>query len=230
MRHMARARWIRAPYGASTKGNAHNRGTQAPEAHTPHRVKGATWMVTALRQREPTPIPGERGDADAFAQIYRQYMPLVEGICRRMLRDRDLVPDLVHDVFVSAWQSMPAFRTGDPVGPWLKTITRRRCIDQIRRESCAVQIRPTGLEIEQVPTEDIADGIEDALDARDALRRLEPALRLLTRRQRRAVIRVADGWSHREIAAELDVQLVSARALVHRAREKIRAAVDEMSG
>jgi RNA polymerase sigma-70 factor (ECF subfamily) len=208
------------------------RGKPYSGRHAAHRVKGATWMVTPLLRTVSAPLEGAfpTDAAVRFEEIYRRYRPLVEGVCRRMLRDRNLAPDIVQDIFVSAFTSMPAFRSGDPVGPWLKTIAKRRCIDQIRRDARLVQERPAGLEIERWAADDMIGGVEDAIDAREALRALEPVLRRLTRRQHRAVLRLADGWTHQEIADELDVQVVAARALVHRARRKVHAALSSEVG
>lgn len=181
-------------------------------------------MVTPLRcVASPSGAAGVDDAAIRLDAIYRQYWPMVQTVCRRMLRDPELAADVAQETFVSALRSISGLRSEDPIGPWLTTIAKRRCFDQLRRIARQVPECTVGPDIERNAMEDVIARVEDAIDASAAVKALEPALKRLTRRQHRAVQRFAEGWTHQQIAEELNVQIVAARALLHRAREKIRS-------
>src|SRR5262249_29026234 len=74
------------------------------------------------------------GDTEAFCALYRRYGPRVTAIVRTRVAERQLVEELVQDIFVAAWQSAQGYRSdlGDPE-PWLLGITRHKLQDHWRR-------------------------------------------------------------------------------------------------
>src|SRR5262249_53101486 len=56
------------------------------------------------------------GDKEAFHALYRRYGPRVTALVRRRIDEREVVEELVQDVFVAAWQTARSYRSdlGDP--------------------------------------------------------------------------------------------------------------------
>jgi RNA polymerase sigma-70 factor (ECF subfamily) len=86
---------------------------------------------------DPTPgwiAAAQRGDEDAFGQLYRLHRPAIVRMARLHVGiDGD---DLVAEVFMRAWTGLPTYRpTGVPFVAWLYGIARHVIVDQVRRES-----------------------------------------------------------------------------------------------
>ena len=65
------------------------------------------------------------GDGEAYGRVIRRYQ---ETIARRMVRftrDRRTIEELVHDVFVEAYFSLPRYRGDAPLEHWLQRIATR---------------------------------------------------------------------------------------------------------
>src|SRR5262245_29250764 len=71
------------------------------------------------------------GSRDALAELYDRHAPLLLGLGARILGDRGLAEDVLHDVFLEAWHHA---REYDPargtVRAWLVTRMRSRSLDR----------------------------------------------------------------------------------------------------
>ena len=109
------------------------------------------------------------GDAAAYSRIIRRYQPL---LCRRMMhfaRGKAEVEELVHDVFVEAYFSLPKFREDAPFDHWLQRIATRvgyRYWKRLRKRR-KLEERPLELAGNVAAAE--IDSELDAAEAADAL-------------------------------------------------------------
>jgi RNA polymerase sigma-70 factor (ECF subfamily) len=73
------------------------------------------------------------GDREALGLLYDRYASVAMAVAVRVVADRQLAEDLVHDAYVAAWQKIDRF---DPsrgsLRSWLLTIVRNRAIDRLR--------------------------------------------------------------------------------------------------
>jgi RNA polymerase sigma-70 factor (ECF subfamily) len=81
-----------------------------------------------------------RGDKSALAQIYDRHAGLLLTLGMRILSERTLAEDVLHDVFLEAWHHAADFDpTRGSVRAWLVTRMRSRALD--RRASLVRQKR-----------------------------------------------------------------------------------------
>src|SRR5579859_6719574 len=74
------------------------------------------------------------GDQQAFETLVQRYStPLFNFICR-FLGDYDQACDILQQVFLQLYISLPNLRTGDPLKAWLFQVARNRCLDELRRK------------------------------------------------------------------------------------------------
>jgi RNA polymerase sigma-70 factor (ECF subfamily) len=73
------------------------------------------------------------GERVALADLYDRHAGLLVGLAGYLLRDQRDAEDLVHDVFLEAWQRSSEYdaRRGS-VRTWLSLRTRSRAIDRLR--------------------------------------------------------------------------------------------------
>src|SRR5258708_35442148 len=92
------------------------------------------------------------GDQDAFEILVRRYnTPLFNFICR-FLGDYDLACDVLQQVFLRFYTSLPKLGTGEPFKSWLFQVARNCCVDELRRRH-RYAIRFSQLEIDNVDGE-----------------------------------------------------------------------------
>jgi RNA polymerase sigma-70 factor (ECF subfamily) len=74
-----------------------------------------------------------RGDRDALAALYQRHGATLLALAHRLLRDRQESEDLIHDVFLEAWQHCAEYsQARSSVRGWLLLRTRSRALDRLR--------------------------------------------------------------------------------------------------
>ncbi|MDJ0786726.1 MAG: sigma-70 family RNA polymerase sigma factor [Myxococcota bacterium] len=139
----------------------------------------------------------QQGSEAALAELYQRHGSLMLGVATRILGSRADAEDLVHDVFVEAWQRASHYDAArGSVRSWLLMRARSRALDRLR--SLAV-VRRHASEVAAEPKPEPAEPSEhpDRARARRALESLPES--------QRAVLELAyfGGLSASEIAARL---------------------------
>ena len=174
------------------------------------------------------------GDVDAFGSIMDRYAEHVSRIAGRRVPRQD-VEEVVQDIFVRAYLSLPAYAGKGDFKWWLSKIAVRACIDYWR-ERYRRRERPLSS-----LTEDQARGLahamyeesarEQAEDAqsRDARELLAWALDRLSPEDR-AVLELVhiEERPVAEAAALLGWSTVNVKVRAHRSRKKLRAVLERL--
>jgi RNA polymerase sigma-70 factor (ECF subfamily) len=78
------------------------------------------------------------GDESALAELYDRHAGAMLGVALRILKLRQDAEDLVHDVFVEAWQKAADFDAArGSVRSWLLVRVRSRGVDRLRSLTAA---------------------------------------------------------------------------------------------
>lgn len=76
------------------------------------------------------------GDVDAFAALYDRHAGVVLALARRIVVSKGDAEDLLHDVFIEAWQHVREYdTTRASVRTWLLVRMRSRALDRIERRA-----------------------------------------------------------------------------------------------
>ena len=116
--------------------------------------------------------------------------------------------DVTQDAYVRAWRAMPAYRRDSSARTWLLAITRRACVDALRRRGRRARL---GARLAGVAPRDAPDPAQvHALDA--LVEQLDPD------RREAFVLTQLLGCSYAEAAAVCGVAVGTIRSRVARAR------------
>ena len=164
---------------------------------------------------------------DASAELLLRYRDAVYAWCLRYTRDHERALDLSQDVMVTAWEKIGSFEGRSKFSSWLFAVTRNRCIDASRRIDV---LSDDAISEEHPDPAPLPDTI--VLDGRDEDRLLELIRRELDADEQKAIwLRCVDRMPVEEITAVMGVSGASgARALLQRARRKLRTALDRQTG
>jgi len=153
-----------------------------------------------------------------FEQLVTRYQDVVCAVAYAVLRDRARSEEVAQDAFLVAWQRLPGLATPPAMPSWLCGIARNLARNAARRR--------TESPMEVDPAEPRPDARQQLLD-REATALAEEALGRLGDREREAVVLFyRAGQSMRQVADALGISEPAARQRAHRARARLRAAVD----
>lgn len=181
-----------------------------------------------------------RGDHDAFDAIVRANLPRVWAVVWRVLRHRQDTEDVVQEVFLTAYESLPGFRGEASLSTWLHRIAVTRALNH--RDRAAERIRRASQPLAQEDAagagRDLPDGIAAAgispdptplqlLEADELRRRLSHCLDRLPEAWRAILcLRDAESQAYQEISRTLGIALGTVRSRLARARDALRRCVE----
>ncbi len=93
-----------------------------------------------------------RGEMEAFAQLVRAYQTSLVASACHMLRCAADAEDLAQETLLTAYQRLRELRDPDKFRPWIFSILRRKCLNQLHSlhakelslETCAEYPRHSG--------------------------------------------------------------------------------------
>ncbi|WP_182354491.1 sigma-70 family RNA polymerase sigma factor [Flaviflexus huanghaiensis] len=142
----------------------------------------------------------------------------------RVVRDRDLAEEVLHECFTYIWTSAQSFNPARGSGTgWLVTLARSRAIDCVR-STASQRKRDTvqGIREINVTSRSVADEVETRIESA----RAATALRLLPPEQGRMIALVYyEGLTHQQVADRTGVPLGTVKTRVRDGLKKLR---DEM--
>ena len=172
------------------------------------------------------------GDQRAFEIMVQRYStPLFNFICH-FLGDYDQACDVLQQVFLRFYTSLPKLGTSDPFKPWLFQVARNCCVDELRRRR-RYAIQFSQLESEESEGEsisflnDIPDTNplpEDMAERHDLQQVLQKAIQSLPPKFRAVVLlRYVSQLSFSEIGRALNMPESTAKTYFQRAKPLLRA-------
>jgi RNA polymerase sigma-70 factor (ECF subfamily) len=156
----------------------------------------------------------QRGDAEAFAALYRANVQAVFRYITYRVNDHQLAEDLTGDVFTNALKGIAAYQDrGKPFVAWLYRIARARVIDHYRRQDR----RPAESDIEAEPLS-VETDLDRSMLRQQAAKALRLAIADLTDEQQQVIIlRFIEGYRTEAVAKLMGKQPNAIKALQFRA-------------
>ena len=163
------------------------------------------------------------GKAESFRRLIERYQRPVFQMILNLVGNSHTAEDISQEVFIAAYQKMSTF---DPMrsrfSTWLFTIARNKSINHLRKK------RPT-LSVDERIVSD-AEPYEQ-VSKEEFIQQLDDVLRKLPPRQRRAFsLAQFEGLPYEEIAQVECVSIGTVKSRIHRAKQKLRKALEKISG
>jgi RNA polymerase sigma factor (sigma-70 family) len=153
------------------------------------------------------------GDETAFRILFRRHTPALLQLAGRFLGRSDAgVEDAIQEVWLRAASALPGFAWHSTLRTWLSGIAVRCCYERIRARGGRF-IVPAGDEL----TAGRSPAPVEIIDLERALRGLPDGYRAVL------LLHDLEGWTHRDIAAQLEIQIGTSKSQLTRARRALRA-------
>lgn len=178
------------------------------------------------------------GDEQAFADLVRRYQGPLLRVAMSYVRPRSAAEEVVQETWLGVLRGLDGFEGRSSLRTWIFRILQNRARTRGVRESRSLPFSALGQGDPAVEPERFAgDGSWSAPPAGDipdaALLTAEARSLVLTAieqlpPQQRAVITLRDveGWSAAEVRDALELSEGNERVLLHRARARVRAALE----
>jgi RNA polymerase sigma-70 factor, ECF subfamily len=208
-------------------------------------------MPTAIAPDERALIEAlRRGDERAFMGLVDRHHALMIRVARGYVRSDAVAEEVAQDAWVGFLSGIERFEARSSLKTFLFRILVNRALTRATREARTVPFSALGGDNEDEPAVD-ADRFLDAshprwpghwaaapqrwdelpeecLLGRETLQEAREAIDALPARQRQVILlRDVDGWGPDEVCDALGISDGNQRILLHRARSKVRAAVEE---
>jgi RNA polymerase sigma-70 factor (ECF subfamily) len=161
-----------------------------------------------------------------FAQHYRNNYRRVLGLCRQLLGRLHPAEDAAQEVFLRAHRSLASYDATRPFEGWILTIASNYCIDVVRRRRKEAQLFGNESDERIAAEADDTDVLGELL-AQERAAELKTAIASLPERYRLPlVLAYYRDASYDEVAAALGITRTHAGALICRAKQALRRALN----
>jgi RNA polymerase sigma-70 factor, ECF subfamily len=195
-------------------------------------------VVDALRER----------DEAAFARLLREHHAALERVARIYVSSPAVAEEVVQETWLAVVSGIDRFEGRSSLKTWIFRILTNIAKTRAQREGRTLPFsaleRPDGVPEPAVDADRFLDPEhprwpghwavkpeawpEDALLAAETRERLAEAIEALPATQRAVIsLRDVEGWSSEEVRNALDLSETNQRVLLHRARSKVRAALED---
>jgi len=174
---------------------------------------------------DPDLVRGLRaGRRDAFERLYGEYHAPIYNLCARVLGDREEAKDVTQEVFIKAFDQLPAADAKSfGLRPWLYRVATNACFNQLRSRRKLDGGGDAGLE-------QVASRV-DEFERAQTVALVEQSLGEMNERYRTAlVLKDLQGLPPEEIAEVMEVSRPTADVLVHRARASFKSVFAKLAG
>lgn len=186
---------------------------------------GQRWDAGAILQQDGGPGLGHDGgvkdDAPSFERIVSEHGPLISRIARSYEADPALCEDLIQQIFLAIWQSLPNFRGESTLRTFVARIAQNRSISHVARRTRepATAELPVEVAAAQPTPEDEANEAAERNLLLNATRRLPPP-------QREVIILVLEGFSYPEISEMLGIAQNALALRLSRAKSALKSMLE----
>ncbi|GAB3266719.1 sigma-70 family RNA polymerase sigma factor [Larkinella harenae] len=158
----------------------------------------------------------QRGNRRSQEQLYRQFYGYAMGICLRYSYNREEAVEILNDGFMKVFTRSDQYRPEVPFKMWLRRIMINTALDYYRHNlkhryhediDQAIQLPDVDANaVEQLSHEELMEVVQ----------LLTPAYRMVFN------LYAIDGFSHDEIAGQLNISVGTSKSNLARAREQLK--------
>ena len=162
-----------------------------------------------------------KGEQTAWKALYDAYSGRMLGVCLRYVANREVARDVMQDGFVKVFSSLDKFRGEGPFGAWIRKIFVNESLEYLRRTQT---LRRETISLDGAAFSPAVEATALArLSADDLMamvQELPPSLRTVFN------LLAIEGYSHKEIAARLQIEESTSRAHYMRARRWLQQKIN----
>ena len=161
-------------------------------------------------------------DHKAFEVIYRNYYRSLLGVALRYSSHRAEAEDVLQDAYIKIFQSISSYRESGSFEGWMKRIVHNTAINNFRGK-LKFDLYIDVSEQEDKLSDNSFDAMFEACDVKDTL----TLLKSLPEGYRMVInLYFIDGYSHKEIAALLNISTGTSKSQLFKAKSYLKKLIE----
>lgn len=165
----------------------------------------------------------QKGDKDAFGQIYKLYQKKIYRFSYYMIQDQQLAQDITQNTFMKAWKALPffSFNKNGTIQAYLFKIARNLAIDYQRKK------KDVALDViaDIMPS---SENLEELVMQKEKQEIVSRALKTLEKEEKQIVVlRYFEEMSYEQISKILGKKEGAIRVYLHRILRKLREEIKD---
>lgn len=161
----------------------------------------------------------KKGDRKCQQEVYRMFYGKMMSICLRYTNDKDDAKDVLQEGFIKAFSQLDKYNFNGSFEGWIRRIMVNNAIDFYRKNKHVYDLLDSDAEVENINVTDENEEQEENVfkniksnDIMEAIQTLTPAYRTVFN------LYVMEGYSHQQIADELNINLGTSKSNLAKAR------------
>lgn len=160
-----------------------------------------------------------KGDEGAFKILFETFWPQVYGTSLRLTRLPEQAKDLSQEIFLRLWENRTKLPEVVNVGSYLYTVSRNYIMDQLRKKV----FDPSNVNYLVSYFSHDTQSPQDSIEFRELENKLNAAIEKLPAKVKQVFyLSRIEGLTHEQIAARLNISVVSSKTYIVRALQHIR--------
>lgn len=161
------------------------------------------------------------GNQLAYKMLYKQYFSLAKKICIQYANNTEDAEELVDDTFMKVFKNLDKYDKNKPFVAWFRTIAVNTCINYYRaNKTNYLTTIDEGPQIEETSENALHKiGYDELLKM---VQQLKPNYRMVF------LMYVVEGYSHKEIADMLNINEITCRTTLNKARVQLQQMINNI--
>jgi len=151
--------------------------------------------------------------------LYRHFAPVMLSLCMRYCRNREEAEDILQEGFIKIFQKISTFRQSGSLEGWVRRIMINQAINHLKAKRLVFMDEDPQRISNRIVDSDTGDQDEvpyTPTEMLSAIQKLPPGYKVVFN------LYVFEGYSHKEIAAELNISENTSKSQLSRARTFLR--------
>ena len=158
----------------------------------------------------------KRNDPKSQKWVFDRYYRLMFGVCLRYYSDHDRVKDIVQEGFLKVFSNIEGYTSKGSFEGWLKRVTINTVLQQYRNQKVFDIVNENIIDDTEIDIDEDAISIDYLLQI---IQELPDRYRLIFN------LYVLDGYSHKDIASMLDINIGTSKSNLARARQILKKTI-----
>ena len=164
----------------------------------------------------------KEGNTKAFDEIYTRYSSSMFGVCLRYARDREEAQDLLQEGFIKVYERIGQYSGEGSFEGWMRRLFVNLALDTYKKKKReSEQVLAFASEMEPEDGEDPWPDVSEK-ELVEMIRELPDGYRMVFN------LFAVEGFSHKQIAAQLGISESTSKTQFFKARKQLRQQVEAL--
>ena len=155
----------------------------------------------------------KNGDSEAYGLLYNATSHVVFNAIKRLMKNQEDAEDILQETYLSAFGAIETFQSNASVTTWIKRIGINKSLNALKKR----KLEFVDSEVELKAEEDEVDYNQfEAIDVAKSIINLPDGYRVVMS------LYLLEGYSHEEIANELEISVSTSKSQYHRGKKKLK--------